>query len=435
MPEPTKRPQRARGLGSVYRPAYTDRTTHARKTSAVWWVQYSFRGRVHRESSGSRHRADAVKLLRRRLGEIGRGRLVGPDVERTTLDELAAMIRDDYRANGRRSLDRMEDAAAHLAAFFGPARAIELTSDRITAYVAARQRAGAANATINRELAVLKRMLRLGEKAGKVDRRPHIAMLAEDNVRTGFFEPEQFGALLRHLPAPLRPAFLVAYLTGWRVRSEILTRQWKHVDFLAGWLRLEPGETKNREGRMFPLIPELRAVLEGQRALTEALQVATGQIIPWVFHRDGIPVRHFRRAWLTAAARAGVPGRLPHDFRRTAVRNLERAGVPRSAAMKLVGHKTEAIYRRYAIADEAMLREAAAKLAALHDAQREALRRVYFEGPLASSDKVLTKSEAAGGSALKLRAPQLIGKLRREMVGRDGIEPPTPGFSVLCSTN
>ena len=103
--------------------------------------------------------------------------------------------------------------------------------------------------------------------------------------------------------------------------------------------------------------------------------------------------------------------------------------------MKLVGHKTEAIYRRYAIADESMLREAAAKLSALHTAQREALRKVYFEGPLASFDQVVAKSAGSGDPALKLRGPQLVGKLRREMVGRDGIEPPTPGFSVLCSTN
>jgi hypothetical protein len=213
--------------------------------------------------------------------------------------------------------------------------------------------------------------------------------------------------------------------------SAILTRQWHHVvDFQAGWVRLEPGETKNKEGRMFPLIPDLRAVFERQRALTEALQAAGGRIIPWVFHREGVPIHYFRRAWITACNAAGVPGRLPHDFRRTAVRNLERAGVPRSAAMKLIGHKTEAIYRRYAIADESMLREAAAKLAALHDAQREALRKVYFEGPLKSLDKVQTRSEAVGGSSLKLRAPQLVGKLRKEMVGRDGIEPPTPGFSV-----
>ena len=109
-------------------------------------------------------------------------------------------------------------------------------------------------------------MSRLAEKAGKVDRRPYIPMLAEDNIRRGFFEPDQFRAVVGQLPADLQPVFEVPYITGWRVRSEILTRQWHHVDFDAGWLRLEPGETKNREGRMFPLTPELRAVLERVRA-------------------------------------------------------------------------------------------------------------------------------------------------------------------------
>jgi len=186
---------------------------------------------------------------------------------------------------------------------------------------------------------------------------------------------------------------------------------------------------------MFPLIPELRRVLERQRILTEALQVAERRIIPWVFHRGGLPIRHLRRSWFTACKKAGLPGRLPHDLRRTAVRNLERAGVPRSVAMKLVGHKTEAIYRRYAIADEGMLREAAAKLSALHDTQREALRRVYFEGPIAHFVKVSSKSAASEEIALKARTPQVADRTEEKLVGRDGIEPPTPGFSVLCSTN
>jgi hypothetical protein len=89
-----------------------------------------------------------------------------------------------------------------------------------------------------------------------------------------------------------------------------------------------------------------------------------------MFHRSGKPIKSFRRAWVTACRKAGIPERLPHDFRRTAVRNLERAGVPRSTAMKMVGHKTESIYRRYAIVDEAMLKEGAVKLQTLHHAQQ-----------------------------------------------------------------
>lgn len=123
--------------------------------------------------------------------------------------------------------------------------------------------------------------------------------------------------------------------------------------------------------------------MEQPLAKTEALQRATGKIIPWLFHRDGKPIKTFRKSWITACVSAGfghvikntkgkvvkkVADRIPHDFRRTAVRNLERAGVARSAAMKMVGHKTESIYRRYAIADESMLQEAGEKLARLHSA-------------------------------------------------------------------
>src|SRR5262249_25865506 len=89
--------------------------------------------------------------------------------------------------------------------------------------------------------------------------------------------------------------------------------------------------------------------------------------VPWLFHRDGKPIKDFRDAWKNACRVAGFPGRLRHDFRRTAVRNLERAGVPRPAAKAMVGHETDIIYERYAIADESMLKEAALKLAALHE--------------------------------------------------------------------
>jgi integrase len=118
------------------------------------------------------------------------------------------------------------------------------------------------------------------------------------------------------------------------------------------------------------MTPELRSVLLDQRERTDAIQRETGRIIPLVFHRDGRAIKAFRRAWISACRKAGVPDRIPHDFRRTAVRNLERAGVSRSVAMKMVGHKTESIYRRYAIVSESDLREAARKLAAVEQGPR-----------------------------------------------------------------
>lgn len=154
----------------------------------------------------------------------------------------------------------------------------------------------------------------------------------------------------------------MAYITGWR-KNELLQLLWRHVDFAADTIRLDPGTTKNEDGRLFIMTPELRAVLLEQRERTEALQREAGRIIPQIFHRDGRPIKAFRRAWISSCRKAGVPDRIPHDFRRTAVRNLERAGVARSVAMMMVGHKTEAIYRRYAIVAEVDLREAARKLA------------------------------------------------------------------------
>ena len=92
-----------------------------------------------------------------------------------------------------------------------------------------------------------------------------------------------------------------------------------------------------------------------------------GRVIPFLFphlkgrHR-GTPRREFRKAWASACKAAGVPGMLKHDFRRTAVRNMERSGVPRSVATKLTGHKTEAVYRRYAIVSDTDLREASLRI-------------------------------------------------------------------------
>jgi integrase len=163
-------------------------------------------------------------------------------------------------------------------------------------------------------------------------------------------------------------AATIAYTFGWRTQSEILTREWRHVDLEAATLRLDPGESKNGEGRVVYLTPALKGLLVVQRGRVEALQKKLGRIIPAVFpflsgsRRQGTPRRDFRKAWLTACRAAGVPGRLRHDFRRTAVRNMERAGVPRSVATKLTGHKTESVYRRYAIVSDADLQEAARKL-------------------------------------------------------------------------
>ena len=108
---------------------------------------------------------------------------------------------------------------------------------------------------------------------------------------------------------------------------------------------LDPGEGKTKSRASFHCTPELRALLEVQRDTRARNRATTGQIVPWVFcHRTAAASRTSATRGRKACEAAGVPGRLVHDFRRTAVRNLERAGVPRSSAMKMTGHRTEAVY-------------------------------------------------------------------------------------------
>jgi len=363
-------------MGSLYRPKYrgADGTL---KESAVIWLKYrDALGVLRRESSETTKEREARRILKQREGAAVDGRVIVPRADRVTIAELAENLKADYKANGRKSADRLEFSLAHLLPFFGARRAMAITSADVTAYRVQRLEAKAAPATVNRELAALKRMFSLAVKGERLQRMPYIEMLTENNARRGFFERPQFEAVRAHLPAYAQPAATFAYITGWRLKSEILTLQWRQIDFRAGVVRLEPGTTKNREGRTFPMTPELRAVLEARRKATDEIQRKIGSIIPWVFTwtKKGRRLTGFTKAWRKACLDAGVPGRIPHDFRRTAVRNLERAGVPRSTAMAMVGHRTEAIYRRYAIVDEVMLREGAEKLTRAEAAERIATR-------------------------------------------------------------
>ena len=398
----------------VYRPRFRDKVTGERKKSAVWWINWTdARGVRHRESSGSEQQEEAVRIRRAKLHAVDHGRPAGSDVQRTSFEDLARLIETDYTTNGKRSLRRLRGSIVHLSRAFKGMPAVKIDEERIDRYVAERKAQEAANGTINRELTTLKRAFRLAKKLKRVAAVPEIGMLAEATPRQGFVEQADFSRLLSHLSADLRAPLEAAYITGWRLASEIFTRRWKHVDFKAGWLRLEPGETKNGDGRMFPLTPELRAVLERQRDLTEALQRKQGRIIPWIFHRCGEPIRQIQKNWDQATLAAGLKGLIPHDLRRTAVRNLERAGVPRSAAMKLVGHKTESVYRRYAITDEAMLQEAGAKLSAFH-------RNSYV--------KVASKSE---GSEAAEKFAEASADEEVELEAASGLEPESRGFADL----
>jgi len=362
-----------------------------------WWVRYSINGKRHRESTGSTDRRAAEKLLAKREAEVDRDLFVEPSAKRTTFGELATAFLKHYSSNRLRSERRAKTSVKNLAAHFGATwdakkgawvggmRALAITTARIKEYSQEREAEGAANATINLELAALGKMFSLAVQTERLLRRPHIEKLKVSNARKGFFEESDFRGLVAELPDYLRPVVEFAYLTGWRIPSEVLTLTWAQVDWEAKVVRLEPGTTKNGRGREFPFgtYPALEALLVAQRDGAKTL----GRIVPHVFHRNGEPLLAgskgpFRKAWHAALDRAAhegegalrqvvrpqLLGRIPHDLRRTAVRNFESAGLSRSVAMSLTGHETEAVYRRYAIADKVAQREGVAKLAALHGA-------------------------------------------------------------------
>jgi integrase len=352
-----------RGLGRVFRPTYRDRKNGERREIPTWWIQFSVNGKCVRRSSGSNNRAAAVRMLKSQLGEAARGRPVGPEIDKTCFADLERILIDDYKANGRRSLESVERRLKHLRDYFGLYRARDISTDRIVSYIAQRQQKGALPSTINRELAALRRGFNLALDAGRVAQKPKIKLLAEHNARRGFIEPPQLQALIDQSPVYLRPLYETAYATGWRIISELLPLTWSRVDFDAGWVRLDVGTTKNGRGREFPLIGHLREILLDQRRWAEQIEKATGKRVERVFfHPDGSEIKNFRTAWRFATEKAGLKGLIPHDFRRCAARTLLRAGVPQPVAMRLLGHETPEIFRRYSIVDAGMLQEAGKKL-------------------------------------------------------------------------
>jgi integrase len=348
-------------MGCLYKRKKKLPTGEVRELPTIW-IKYYQNGRMVRESTGTTKETVARRMLRSREGDVEKGIPIVPQMGKVTFDDAAKDLVNDYEVNRKRSLAGLKRRIKrHLQPVFGGKRLIAISTSDIRAYAAGRQSEGAANATINRELSALKRMFSLAVQAGKLHAKPYIPMLAENNTRRGFFEPAQFEAVKTRLPEALQGVVTFAYLTGWRLTSEVLPLEWRQVDWNGRLVRLDPGTTKNGEGRSFPLTAALEHLLKAQLAEHERLKKA-GRIVALVFHRGGKRIKDFRKAWGSACAAAGCPGRIPHDFRRTAVRNLERASVPRSSAMAMVGHKTEAIYRRYAIVDAGALREAAARL-------------------------------------------------------------------------
>jgi len=211
---------------------------------------------------------------------------------------------------------------------------------------------------------VIGSVLRHGRDNGKLAQVPKIELLKEADPRSGFVEQADFEAIAQHLAEDARLAATIGFEVAWRVKSEVLTLTWDRVDLAEGCIRLDESHSKNGKSRRVYLNPATTAMMAAQRSRMEALQQKLGRIIPRVFvHVEpgpwyGTPLRGFDRAWRVACEKAGYPGTLIHDLRRSGVRALVRSGTPETVAMKISGHETRAIFDRYNITSDQDLRDA-----------------------------------------------------------------------------
>jgi integrase len=388
---------------------------YGRADSGVWWIKYSRHGKPFRESTGfevstgdlkedKRNREKAERKLEQRLAEITTGTFTGLRIERVRVDELADDFLREYRINGRKSLYQAEKRwKTHLKPFFGGRRVVDVSSDVLARYVDSRQEAGAQNATINRELAALKRCFSLGAKAtpAKVLRMPAFPHLREDNIRQGFLEDGEYTKLVEHSPGLWFRAMLeVGRIYGWR-SNELKTMRVKQVDLIARTIRLEPGTTKNREGREVamtgPVFTLLKECLQSKgpdeylftRDLKERKTDAAAEKSSETHQRVTVPIGDFRKTWWKVCVLAGLGhmvccrcsqpvtgnkcatcktkklkyvGLLFHDLRRTAARNYRRLGVGETVIMRIGGWKTRSVFERYNIVTQADVLDAVTKL-------------------------------------------------------------------------
>lgn len=322
-----------------------------REKSGRFYIRYYDVTGHQREELGGMTRAAAEKMLRQRVGEVASGspaRKAGADV---TVADCLGLVLADYR------LRRVDASISEMRIksiinpLIGHERAATLNRKALWAYISTRRADGRKDSTINRELSLIRRGLRLAasDEYGMIPRAAQVPHLDEgDNVRTGFLRPEEYQRVYDALPEYLQPLFCVAYYTGLR-RSTLLGLRLDQIDLDAGLIWVSRAQTKNRTSQTAPIVGEMRTHLA--RALNVNMQ--------YVFEREGKPILSFKNAWNAAVVAAGLPSLRFHDLRRTAVRDWVAAGADTSTAMAISGHKTFSMFQRYNILDAANIQRAA----------------------------------------------------------------------------
>ena len=324
----------------------------------IWWLAYYDNGREHRESSGSRDRKDAVRMLRQRLGEVAAGALHAPKRPRAivVMRELFDLAEQHYRLGNRLSSTN-RSCLKLLRRRFGRYTVQGCTGVAIGHFMADRLRSGRTPETVNRDMNVLRVAFRLGYQNDLLPKMPVIKKLPELTVRNEFFTRTEIDALLPCLPEYLRDLVLFGYLTGWR-KGEITGLRWDNVDREGAVIRLEPAQNKGRTVRVLTLQGELADLMERRWQARQVGDTTAGR----VFHRYGQPLGNLHPEWPRACREAGLGHRWFHSLRRSAARNMSLQGIPEKVIMSIMGHKTRGMFDRYNIVTEADQRSYAARL-------------------------------------------------------------------------
>ena len=294
-------------------------------------------------------------------------------------EQLANTLLLDYRVNGNKSLERAQSSIKWLRRFFGDIPMDTVKRRHIQQYKLWRlqETNEPANGTINRELSALKRMFQLAVIDDLILEAPKFPeALKENNVREGFINQGEFQRIREAAPEFLKPYLIMLFETGFRKR-EAMGLIWDEVhdgpestgkvSLTENKIILKHSATKSGRGRVVYLTENLRNTLQSQKSLRDQ----TDPSFPWVFFRRLQTgrlkkVKNLEKAWRKTKIDAETPHDFwIHDFRRSAIRNMDRAGISQRVAMEISGHKTRAIFDRYNIINENDLQEAANKLSRL----------------------------------------------------------------------
>lgn len=360
----------ARGDGRIY------------MHGSFFWCCYYLRGTQHRETTGTADETQARKFLKARLREVGADVIgarafVTPKANRILISELAAALRTRYELEGKASTQNL-GVIKRIEKDFGDYRATALTSEKIDAYIKARRDAGAAKATVNRVTGMLLQCFNLGVKNKHFPATavPSITHLSEKgNERIDFMEPADYARVLSFLPDDgLRDFCEWSYATGQR-KNEIASLRWGMLDSNGCTLNIPANVCKNRKARALPLSPELAQIIERRKPARRVTVNGVATMTEFIFHRNGQPIREFRKSWGTACTKAGVSG-VFHSCRRSCARNLSQAGVPRHIAKKVTGHVSDSMWDRYNIGTDADVLQAMQQTEAYRATARAAAQKV-----------------------------------------------------------